>query len=292
MKAKITIAGAFGVVLGAGLVLAFHGLIPFYQHLPAGGERCTNCHDLHGAVHVDDISCDAWIALTGDVPEPSFIDTAQLFRTHTVDNLPGVTIRDLLFEHHCRMFQHIVILSGDGGHVAIDSADLTESARLVPHLNAPRFADERLHESAWLRGVTEICVVADAPVIRVNGHETTFGALLAGDRMTVVTEPGRSAVIDKSTGQRRRNVTSHLVAGVALRSILDAMCTTVVITTDTASIRFDSDELRDAVIARDAHTNAVILAVPAWNRDAWPANLTAVDCAASTPSASPVKDNE
>ena len=287
MNTRHLLIAVSGFVLGAAFLIAFHGVMPFYAHLPAGGERCSKCHDLHSAVRMEEVSCDAWLRLTGDVPEPADIDVAQLFRTHSIDNLPGVTIRDLLAEHRCASFHRVVIISGDGGHVAIDATDLTDTARLVPHLNAARFADERLHESAWLRGVTEICIVGDEPVLHITGQATTYGTLLAQERMTVLTESGRSALRDEATGRKRRNVTSRLITGVPLTSILDGTCYSVVVATGPASTRFQSSALLNAVISRDPRTNQVVLVVPTQPRNEWLSGVTAVDCVAPLPESPP-----
>jgi len=252
------------------------GVLPLFVHLPGGGERCSKCHDLHGGVHFEGLKTDGWIHLTGDVPRHAWIETAKLFHDHQIDGLPGVTLLDLLAEYGCREFHHIVFISADGGHVSIDSGDLTRSARLLPYLNAARFADERLHSSAWLRAIVEICVVADEPTFELNGRRITFGALLAGARTTVVTEPARVSQKEESTGRMYRNVASRLVIGVRLGRLIEPSCNQVIVTAGGQTQSFNTDDVRDAVIARDEDTGDVILVLPEKSRHEWPVGVTAI----------------
>ena len=277
MNKKLLIAGMVGLPVGMVLTTALHGIGPFFVRLPGGGQRCSKCHDLHGGVRFGDLKADGWIHLTGDVPQPTWIDTAGLFRSHHIDGLPGVAVRDLLAEHGCSEFHRVVFISADGGHVAVGSDDLTESARLVPHLNAARLADERLHESAWLRAIVQICVVADKPVIELNGHRTTFGTLLAGARTTVLTEPARASQKEESTGRRYRNVASRLMTGVHLLGLIEPPGNKVVVTADGQTLSFDADQVRDAVICRDRHDGRVLLVLPRKSRDRWPTSVTAIE---------------
>jgi hypothetical protein len=267
-----------GVPIGMILTTVLAGVIPLFVALPGGGARCSKCHELHGGLRYEDIKTDGWIHLTGDVPHPVWIETARLFETHRIDDLPGVGLLDLLAEYGCDEFRRIVLISLDGGHVAIASQDLTDSARLVPHLGAARFADERLHSSAWLRAIVEVCVVGDAPAIDVEGQETTFGALLAGDRMTAVTEPARVMQTDESTGRTYRNVASRLVTGVPVTRLIDPACLRVRVMTSDGALQFDAGQIGDAVLGRDEHEGHLMLVLPGRSRSAWPVGVTAIAC--------------
>ena len=277
-KSKWLTGISLGVPLGMALMTALAGVLPLFVALPGGGERCTKCHDLHGGIRLEDIKGDGWIRLTGDVTRETWIETTGLFHTHQIDGLPGVSLRDLLTEHGCEEFRSVVLVSCDGGHVSVNAEDLTESARLLPHLGAARFADERLHSSAWLRRISEVCVVADSPAIEINGHRTTFGTLLAGDRAAVVTESAQTALDSVSNGRTYHHVASRLVTGVPLLRLLDPTCGRVRVKGGSDSVAFRTDEILDAVIARDPHHGDIMLALPRSSRADWFMGVTAIEC--------------
>ncbi len=278
-KRKTWLVGiALGIPAGMILMTALAGILPLFVALPGGGERCTKCHELHGGIRYEDVKTDGWIHLTGDVPEQAWIETVKLFETHKIDDLPGVTLLDLLAEHGCDNFHRIALISLDGGHASIESQDLTESARLVPHLGAARFADERLHASAWLRAIVEICVVGDEPGIDLDGRRTTYGALLAGDRMTALTEPARVALDDEATGRTYRNVASHLVTGVPFARLIERQCERINVAAGGDMLSFGMEDLRSAVLSRDKHEGVVMLVLPQRSRSEWPMGVTAVAC--------------
>ena len=278
MKQKLLVGVVIGAPVGMVLLTGLHAVVPvvFYR-LPGGGQRCTKCHDLHGAIRMEDLKAETWIHLTGDVPQPAWIDTTTLFRTHQIDGWPGVTLLDLLAEHGCSEFRRVVVVSADGGHVSIESQDLTETARLVPRLGTARLADERLHETAWLWAIVEICVVANSPVIELNGQRTTFGALLAGARTSVPTESGRAALKEESTGRKYRNVTSRLVTGIGLTRLIDRPFVEVSVAAGGETLSFNADQVRDAILARDKHEGHMVLVLPRKSRNEWPVDVTAVD---------------
>ena len=75
-----------------------------------------------------------------------------------------------------------------------------------------------------------------------------------------------------------RHVTSRLIVGVPLTSLMDPSCRQVIVTAGGQRLSFGADEVRDAVISRDKHEGHVILVLPGRNRDAWPVEVTAVEC--------------
>ena len=278
MRRKMVIAGLAGAFAGIALWTIFHATIPYLVRLPGGGKRCSECHDLHGGIRFADLKTDGWIHVVGDVPREAWIETGKLFDSHQIDGLPGIRLLDLLAEHGCREFRRLILVSADGGHVELEAEYVTASTLLLPYLGAPRLADEHLHSSAWLRAIVEMCVVSEEPTLAVNGRSTTYGALLAGDRVRVVTEPGRATQRDEQTGRAYRNVTSRLVSGVAVDRLLEATCTQVTITAAGQKRVYPAAMLRDAVITRDKHEGHVVLVLPRENRDEWPVDITALDC--------------
>lgn len=295
-KASWLVIGAVaGVVLGiVGSVLGYYFITPRMAYLPGGG-RCIDCHEMHGAIEIDNLTTDGLIWLGGDVEEPVWIETWEMFRTHQEDGLAEMTLGDGLIEDHhthpgirlldllreyggVEDFKRVVLISADGGHVSIERESVSETARLVPYLNSVRFADEKLHSSAWFRGITEIIVVGTEPTLTVNGESTSLGALLVGDLRMVTIEPGAALLVDSETGDRYRNVTSHYFTGADVLRLCGCDFTAVEVVADGERHTLPAEEVAGAVLAHGEDTPDPTLVMPEKTRGEWLFDVTEINC--------------
>jgi hypothetical protein len=275
MKTKAVALVLLGVPFGVALTFAAKNVLPIMEHLPAGGGRCVTCHDLHGAVVLDELHTDVWIRLTGDLPKPVWVETAKLFG-YERDGVVGVRLLDLLADYGCTKFRQLVIISADGGHVSIDGDDVTDTTLLVRHLDSVRLVDERLPSPSWLHSILEICIVASDPALQIGDELTTFGELVSGSRRQAITEPTRVALDDQDAGVVRRCVLSRLTPGVRVCDLVGPAAGRVTVTAAERSVTFDADEVRNAIICRDERDGRVMLALPDKRRGSWLADVTAV----------------
>jgi hypothetical protein len=303
MEASMKKFGLFGIILVGGVVLGILGsilgywlIVPRMAFLPGGG-RCIDCHQMHGAIEIDDLTTDGLIWLAGDVEEPVWIEVYGMFQTHREDGLaemtlggengiedhhvhPGIRLRDLISEYGgVEDFERVVLISADGGHVSIEEESVSKTARLEPWLNSARFADEKIHSSAWFRGITKIIVVGTGPNLVIDGEPTSLGALLApGDLRTVAAEPGPAMLADRESGEIYRNVTSHLFTGADVLRICGCGFEGVEVTAGGEQHTLPAEKVNGAILAHGEDTPTPTLIMPELSRGEWLFDVTALDC--------------
>jgi hypothetical protein len=193
---------------------------------------------------------------------------------------PGIRLLDLLSEYGgVEDFERVVLVSADGGHVSIARESVSGTARLEPWLNSARFADEKIHSSAWFRGITQVIVVGTEPNLTVDGEPTSLGALLAtGDLRTVAAEPGAAMLADRESGRIYRNVTSHLFTGADVLRICGCGLEALEVVAGGERHTLSAEEVGDAVLAHGEDTPTPTLILPQLSRGEWLFDVTALDC--------------
>lgn len=225
MKERITIsrttavlllAGmALGIVVSAGALLVspdLHGILDDF--------RCYNCHgDIHGAVKLEDVPFNAYVLLTGDVPEAQYITVNDIFPYRESEDA-AISIPDFLSQYGVQEFAAVNLVSSDGGFVFLQREFITDNSLLMPYLESIRFADENQHVSTWLKGVSKIVVIGSEKPLIVDGIRYSIGELLLENTHVVVTERGRAMYRRPGTEKTYLGEYSHLVEGRLMEDLV------------------------------------------------------------------------
>lgn len=207
--AVLLLAGmALGIVVSAGALLASPELHGIWDDF-----RCYNCHgDIHGAVKLEDVPFNAYVLLTGDVPEAQYITVNDIFPYRESEDA-AISIPDLLSQYGVQEFAAVNLVSSDGGFVFLQREFITDNSLLMPYLESIRFADENQHVSTWLKGVSKIVVIGSEKPLIVDGIRYSIGELLLENTHVVVTERGRAMYRRPGTEKTYLGEYSHLVEG-------------------------------------------------------------------------------
>lgn len=188
-------------------------------HEPEKFHSCATCHDEHGSAEMAEVPFNALVSLEGDVPEPGYIAVNDIL---PYKDQPGtvVAVLDFLAAHDVAAFERLVLVSSDGGWVTIDPPNLTANGLFLPHVDGMRFADEDLHISTWLKGVSRIIVVGPDKPLRVDGQSTSIGRLLVRATRRVTVEQTDVMFSSETDGQIRKAKTASRVEGAPLEDLL------------------------------------------------------------------------
>ena len=241
-KKKILLAIILGIaLLTIGFVVASAQAIPYriITKYPAGmileeaktmhqcGEchdteefhTCDTCHNSHGSARLSDITFNTTIHLTGDVPKDQFIPSNQVF---LVDKKPEdeISINDFLGNQGINSFKSITLYSNDGGFTTIAKDQLSETSLLLPYEDSIRFADEKLHVSTWLKGISKIIVVGDERKLVIDGNEVSFGELLLKDTVQFMVEQAPVMLKNEADGLIRTGYTAERLEGIEVSRLI------------------------------------------------------------------------
>ncbi len=188
-------------------------------HTLDGMHTCARCHSRHGDAQLSAVAFGNLLLLTGDVPEPGYIPINDIlpYREFTRTAMP---LLDFLSQHGVDDFESVNLSSRDGGFVTIAREDLGPGSLLLPYADGVRFADEKLHVSAWLRGIDRIVVVGRERPLTIGGTATSIGRLLLGSTRWVTIEQTTVLLQDREDQQVRRAQTAMRVEGVPLADLL------------------------------------------------------------------------
>lgn len=240
---------------------------------------CETCHDDHGAVEFENVPFYAVITFAGDVPEPGFVlvDDVLPYRDQPHTHIPLVTF---LEEQGVTDFESVTMTSDDGGFITVDRDQLTEEALLLPYEDGIRFADENLHVSAWIKGITGIIVVGREKPLLVEGEATSMGRLLRGPLRSVTVEETEVKFMREETGQVHTARTASRLEGAAMEDILKSRHFTEVqiATADGETIVLSAEDAQGALLA--SLRDEVALILPDRARNEWIRGVVAI---ASTP---------
>ncbi|MGC9521536.1 MAG: hypothetical protein ACP5HG_06600 [Anaerolineae bacterium] len=180
---------------------------------------CETCHDDHGAIELADVPFFAYIAFTGDVPEPGFVlvDEVLPYTEHPHTHIP---LLSFLAEQGVEDFETVTLMSNDGGFITIAQDQLTDEAWLLPYIDGIRFAAENLHVSTWLKGITRIVVVGSERPLTIDGSATSMGRLLIGPTRSVTVEQTDVMLASEVDGEVRRASTASRIEGAPVEAIV------------------------------------------------------------------------
>jgi len=181
--------------------------------------NCTTCHDEHGSAEMAKVPFNQLVLLAGDLPEPGYIPVNDILPYR---DQPGtqVALLDLLAQRGVTDLERVALFSNDGGVVTIERPNLTQSALLMPHVDGIRFADENLHVSTWLKGISRIVVVGADKPLTIDGQPTSIGRLLLRVTRSAIT--GQADVMFKSPddGQVRKARTASRIEGAPIEDLV------------------------------------------------------------------------
>jgi hypothetical protein len=180
---------------------------------------CDTCHDDHGAIEMEKVPFYAVVAFTGDVPEPGYvlINDVLPYRDQPHTHVP---LLDFLTAQGVTDFESVTMASRDEGFVTIERPNLTDSSLLMPYEDGIRFADENLHISTWIKGITRIVVVGVEEPLRIDGQATSMGRLLLGPTRSVTVEQTDVMLKSETDGQIREGKTAARIEGAPIDEII------------------------------------------------------------------------
>ncbi len=201
-------------------------------HDAAKFHTCDTCHDDHGAIEMENIPFYGVIAFMGDVPEPGYvlIDDVLPYRDLPHTHVP---LLDFLAAQGVDDFESVSMASRDEGFIIIEPSNLSDSSLLMPYEDGIRFADEKLHISTWIKGITRVIVVGAETPLRIDGQATSMGRLLMGPTRSVTVEQTNVMLKSADDGQTREGKTAARLEGPPLDTII-------------AQPTFDTLQIRDA----------------------------------------------
>jgi hypothetical protein len=180
---------------------------------------CATCHDEHGSAEMAKVPFNQLVLLAGDLPEPGYVPVNDILPYRDQPNTQ-VALLDFLAERDVTDFERVALFSSDGGVVMIDRPNLTQSALLMPHADGMRFADESLHVSTWLKGISRIVVVGVGRPLTVDGQSTSIGRLLLRPTRTAITGQADVMFESEDDGQVRKAKTASRIEGAPLEDLV------------------------------------------------------------------------
>ena len=181
---------------------------------------CQTCHDDHGAIELTEVPFYNLVMLTGDVPQPGFVEVNEILPYRDHPNTM-ITVKDFLAGRGINEFDQLTLFSDDGGMVTIQKSELTDRAYFLPYMDGIRFACEDLHVSTWLKGIRKIVVVGSSTPLTIDGQPTSLGRLLMGPERAVTVEAANVMLVSEVDGQIRKAVTALRLQGVGLAEWMD-----------------------------------------------------------------------
>ena len=280
---------AAGVLVCAGLILGWRRGLPVHLvehysldalkeevltmnecsecHAGEDFHRCSTCHDEHGALEFADLPFFNLISLTGDVPQPGFLEVNQVlpYRDHPNTH---IALLDFLAAQGVEDFESVTLTSQDGGFVTISQENLTEEALLLPFSDGIRFAAEDLHVSTWVKGITGMIVVGHEKSLIIAGEATSQGRLMMGPTRQIVIEQARVMYTSQEDGEIREAETASRMWGAALADLAPPDYSSVLVQDlDGERYQFTPEQIRLALLVPAA--GGPTLVIPGESRTAW-----------------------
>ena len=237
---------------------------------------CDTCHDEHGSSELTSIGFYKVIELTGDVPDPSYVEVNELLPNQN-ETGTFITVLDFLMKYGVENFESVTLITSDGGYVTIEYQYLDETAILVPYVDGIRFASETIHASAWMKGISRIVVVGSEMPLDIDGQATSIGRVLINkDSVSVVVEGTDVMLANEDKGTSHAMV-GRVVEGALLTSLLDTISPAGVIITDANGETFELevDDVEGAILG--IVDGEVTLILPERGRSAWLSNVVAIE---------------
>jgi hypothetical protein len=237
-------------------------------HEPEHFHGCRSCHDGHGSAEMADVPFNSLIALSGDVPDPTYIPINELL-PYRDQPKTQVALLDLLAEHEVEDMVSISLVSSDGGLVTVAREDLTPEALLMPHVDGVRFAAPNLHISTWLKGIDQIIVVGEDKPLLIEGEATSIGRLLTGPTVNVTVEQTDVMLKSPEDGQIRKAKTAGRIEGAPLSAqVADPSFQTLTVRDESGQEHgLSAEQVQNAVLAQ--RRGRVVLVLPDRGQPQW-----------------------
>ncbi len=181
---------------------------------------CATCHNEHGSAVFAGLNLYSTIHLTGDVPESKFIPTNQIFLEGTQE-IGQITIQEFLKQNGVESFSSITFASNDGGFTTIQNDQLGDTSFLLPFENGVRFADENIHISTWIKGITKIIVVGENKDLIISDKSFSLGELMLKDTVRFTVEQAQVMLKSELDGVIRRGFTAERLEGIELGNLIE-----------------------------------------------------------------------
>jgi len=187
---------------------------------------CNTCHDEHGSAVFAGLNLYSTVHLTGDVPESKFIPTNQIFLEEG-QAIGQVTVGEFLKKNGVDDFESVTFASNDGGFTTITRDQMGETSFLLPFQNGVRFADENIHVSTWIKGISKIIVVDNNQDLRIGDRTFSTGELMLLNTVRFTVEQAKVMLKSELDGKIRTGFTAERLEGIELDDLLDTQPGTV-----------------------------------------------------------------
>ena len=226
---------------------------------------CATCHDEHGSAEMSKVPFNQLVLLAGDLPEPGYIPVNDILPYR---DQPGtqVALLDLLAQRGVTDLERVALFSNDGGVVTIERPNLTQSALLMPHVDGIRFADENLHVSTWLKGISRIVVVGVDKPLTIDGQPTSIGRLLLRVTRSAITGQADVMLRSEDDGQVRKGRTASRIEGAPIEDLVGF---NAILVRDAQGQKhaLSADEAEGAILAQI--DGRVVLVLPGRGQPQW-----------------------
>lgn len=270
----IIIAILAGIIIG--IVGSTGGLLISPQLAGISSDfRCVDCHQLHGAITLDNVPFNALVLLTGDVPEPRLLSVNDILPYKYAGQV-SISLPDLLAQNGVQDFKEVSLISTDGGIVTIEKEFISERSLLLPYLEGIRFQDDGLHVSTWLKGISKIIAIGNELPITIDGRATSMGRLLRDNTFTVVSERSYPMYRSEEDGQVREAEYSHLHTGAPVRELVAHPNFTTLAVTDAEGQTHTIDARTAEKAILTMYLGSPTLLLPDLHRGEWISNVVEV----------------
>ncbi len=200
---------------------------------------CDTCHNEHGSAVFAGLNFYSTIQLTGDVSEEKFIPTNQIFLNDDAQEIDEVAINDFLKQNGVDEFASITFASNDGGFTTVEKDQLGDTSYLVPFENGVRFADEKLHESTWIKGINKIIVTGNQKDLTIGDQAYSLGELMLMDTVKFTVEQAQVMLKSEQDGVIRKGYTAERLEGIEISRLIDLQ------PLKSYSVTFGDDSIQD-----------------------------------------------
>jgi hypothetical protein len=274
LNVSVIVAVLVGVVIGVGGSVAGLQVSPRLAGI-SSEFRCVECHQLHGAITLDNVPFNAFVLLTGDVPEPRLIGVNEML-PYRLAGQASIPLLELLAQNEVEGFKEVSLISTDGGIVTLERQYVSDQSLLLPYMESVRFKDDGLHVSTWLKGISKIVVVGnDLPII-VDGRATSMGRLLREDTLTVISERSYPMYHSEEDGQIREGEYSHLHTGAPLKDLVAHADFTTLTVTDAQDETYTIDARTAEGAILTIYYGEPTLMFPDLHKGEWIANVVKI----------------
>jgi len=230
---------------------------------------CETCHNEHGGASLPGLSFYSTVELTGDVPEQKFLPTNLLFVDEEGFPLEKLPLMKFLESHGVSEFESIIFETNDSGFVTIAYGELGPESYLLPYDAGVRFADENLHVSTWLKGITRILVVSQEDSLIMGKTIISIGELMMGDTTSITVEQAPVMLRNEETGEIRRASTATRLEGIEVSDWMDVSKSSeyLVDLVDGGQIEISGLDLQNSLLTRIYED--IVLVFPEKSRNQW-----------------------